>query len=135
MSRSPFWEAARRWMPSRTRTTARSSSRLLFRQNGTAAAPICKPTRMCSGGCGGGWASPEAHRPRVRGDVGAMQAPLLNRLGACDIEGVTACVVLLQNYVVDGVCYRLPPHVPGVLRGVPTRLLPAFPQHHHYREQ
>jgi DNA invertase Pin-like site-specific DNA recombinase len=38
---------------------------LLFRQNGTAAAPICKPTRMCSGGCGGGWASPEAHRPRV----------------------------------------------------------------------
>jgi hypothetical protein len=54
-----------------------------------------------------------------------MQAPLLHRLGACDIEGVTACAVLLQNYVVDGVRCRLPPHVPGVLRGVPTRLLPA----------
>jgi hypothetical protein len=47
-------EIARRWMPLRTRTDARSSSHSSFRENGSAAAPICKRTKMCSGGCVGG---------------------------------------------------------------------------------
>src|SRR5450631_4614499 len=64
MSHSPYWETARRWMPSRIRTDARSSSRSSFRENGSAATRLRQRTKMCSGGCVRGWVSQKAETNR-----------------------------------------------------------------------
>ena len=79
-SRSPFWETARRWMPLRIRTDARSSSCSSFRENGSAAARL-RPARMCFGGCARGWVSQEAETNRP----GVLCKQLSNRVYIGDV--------------------------------------------------